>query len=304
MNKEILSAHLSLMLWAVIVGLSFPAVSMLTDGLPPILLTALRFAFAIMFLAPFMYKKTNIMPSRKGFVLYILMALCLTVFFSGMFWAANIASSLSMATLYVSVPLLAYMLGRIFSVEKTDVKMLLTLVIGAFGALLLAFVDSGRKYGSVHFGMGEAVFFIGCIASALYPVLTKLGLKKGVLSESSLIRTFWSLFLGSILMLIFGVFLESPTSLLRMNLTDFILIVYLGIFSSGVTFWLQQKATSTLTPAAVTAYSYLVPFVSMVLLFVQIPAELSLKWLPGSLLVIFAIICLLSYDLRNMRRAE
>jgi len=74
-----------------------------------------------------------------------------------------------------------------------------------------------------------------------------------------------------------------------MTTEDVALVAYLGVFSSGMTFFLQQRATAVLTPGAVTAYSYLVPFVSMVLLFVEQPQRMGWQWLPGSLLVILAI---------------
>ncbi|MCT7376859.1 hypothetical protein [Chelativorans salis] len=35
-----------MLLWALIVGLSFPAVALMSEGLPPLFLTALRFAIA------------------------------------------------------------------------------------------------------------------------------------------------------------------------------------------------------------------------------------------------------------------
>ncbi|MGD9807968.1 MAG: DMT family transporter [Deferribacterales bacterium] len=298
MNKPMLRAHISLLLWAFIVGLSFPVVSALTDGLPPVFLTSFRFIIAILALVPFLRGEAQLIPSKGGMVLYILMSLCLAVFFSGMFWAANVSTSLSMATLYLSIPLLSYAVGRSFNVERKDLKMLAILLLGAVGALMLAFVDAGRVHGNISFGIGELVFFVGCVASALYPVLTKFGLKKGLLSPSSVVRTFWSLFLGSIIMAVIGFAVESPSEMLRMNMYDLMLVIYLGIFSSGVTFWLQQSATSVLTPASVTAYSYLVPFVSMVILFIDEPSQLSFKWLPGSVMVVGAIYILLRYDMK------
>ena len=93
-----------------------------------------------------------------------------------------------------------------------------------------------------------------------------------------------------------GVLWEAPQALLRMNLLDLLLVVYLGVFSSAMTFFLQQRATSVLTPGAVTAYSYLVPFVSMLLLFFDQPARMGWHWAPGALLVMLAIVLLLQRD--------
>ena len=46
-RKRVTQAHLGMLLWALFVGLSFPAVGLLSDGLPPLLLTAMRFSFAL-----------------------------------------------------------------------------------------------------------------------------------------------------------------------------------------------------------------------------------------------------------------
>jgi hypothetical protein len=69
----------------------------------------------------------------------------------------------------------------------------------------------------------------------------------------------------------------------------------------GMTFWLTQRATAVLTPAAVTAYSYLMPFASMLLLLIGQPQRMGRHWLPGSLLVVLAIALLLKRDAVNRR---
>ena len=48
-----------------------------------------------------------------------------------------------------------------------------------------------------------------------------------------------------------------------------------------------------------TAYSYLAPFVSMLLLFIAEPDRIGWRWLPGSLLVLLAITLLLLRDARR-----
>lgn len=296
-------AHVGMLLWALFVGLSFPAVGLMSEGLPPLLLTAIRFAIAALVLVPLVWNKPNRLPSLPGLALYAFMGLCLAGFFGTMFWAAHLASALSMATLYVSVPLLAYCLGRGLGVERRAWRLLGILVLGAVGALGLAWAETGGQLGELQFGIGEAAFFIGCLASALYPVLSKWGLGRGWLSPRSALRTFWSLLTGGALIGLLGLIWESPQALAAMTLFDVLLLAYLGVFSSGLTFWLQQRATAVLTPGAVTAYSYLVPFVSMLLLFIQQPQRIGWHWLPGSLLVLAAIVMLLRRDAVKRRSA-
>jgi len=288
--------HLGMLLWALIVGLSFPVVGLMTEGLPPLLLMALRFAIAAAALWQFVRREPDRWPSLRGLALYALMGLCLAGFFGTMFWAAHRATALSMAALFVSIPLLAYSLGRGLGVEPRAGRLLAILVIGAVGALGLAWAEAGTRPGALRFGIGEAVFFLGCVSTALYPVLSKWGLDRGWLSQRAALRTFWSLVIGGVLIGLAGLVWEAPRALAAMTLSDALLLGYLGVFSSGVTFWLLQRATSVLTPGTVTAYTYLVPSVSMLLLFVEQPQQIGWHWLPGSLLVVLAITLLLRRD--------
>ncbi|UUP18366.1 DMT family transporter [Nitratireductor thuwali] len=292
-TSEPKSAHAGMSLWALIVGLSFPAVGLLSEGLPPLFLTAIRFAIAAIAIGVLVWRAPDRRPGLPGLALYAVMGLCLAGFFGAMFWAAHQVSALSMATLYVSVPLLAYALGRILGVERPDVALLVTLAVGAAGALALAWVGSDGVGDSFEFGLAEGLFFLGCVASALYPVLSKWGLQRGWLSNSAALRTFWSLVAGGVLIGFLGLALEPIPALTRMTVFDFLLVAYLGVFSSGVTFWLIQRGTGVLTPGTVTAYTYLVPFVSMLILFVTEPDTIGWEWLPGSLAVILAIVLLL-----------
>lgn len=286
-------AHLGMLLWALFVGLSFPAVGLLSEGLPPLLLTAMRFGIAALVLAPLAWRQSEGRPGMATLLLYVLMGLCLAGFFGTMFWAAHRVSALSMATLFVSVPLLAYCLGRGLGVEQPAGRLLAILALGAGGALGLAWAENGGDFAGMQLGLGELGFFLGCVASALYPVLSKWGLARGALPKQAGLRTFWSLISGAALIGLMGLLWEAPQALLKMNLLDVLLVIYLGVFSSAMTFFLQQRATAVLTPGAVTAYSYLVPFVSMLLLFFDQPARMGWHWAPGALTVMLAIALLL-----------
>ena len=297
-------AHQGMLLWALIVGLSFPAVGLISEGMPPLLLTAIRFVIAALAIWPLVWRTPSRWPSLPGLMLYTIMGLSLAGFFGTMFWAAHRTSALSIATLYISVPMLAYYLGRIFGVEQRAILLLGILITGAAGALGLAWAEAGGRLGEFQFGLAEAAFFVGCAGSALYPVLSKFGLNRGWLSQRAEVRTFWSLLVGSIIVGTLGLILEVPQQLTNLSLMDALLLTYLGVFSSGLTFWLTQQATSTLTPGAVTAYSYLVPFVSMLLLFIDQPQRMGWQWLPGSLLVVAAIALLLNRDMVNRQSGQ
>ncbi len=286
-------AHQGMLIWALIVGLSFPAVALLSEGLPPLALTAIRFSVAALVIGPLVWGRAGFWPSPRSLVLYLLLGLCIAAFFAVMFWVAHRMTALSMATLYVSVPLLAYFIGRTIGVEERARGLLVILLLGAIGALALAWAGANGQLKGMDFDVGEAAYFFGCFASALYPVLSKWGLKRELLSPRADIRTFWSLVSGGVLVAALALLWEDVQLVTIMSLTDVALVLYLGVFSSGLTFWLTQRATVDLSPGAITAYSYLVPFISMLLLFIDEPQSIGWRWFPGSALVLFAITTLL-----------
>ena len=288
-------AHLGMLLWASLVGLSFPAVGLMNE-LPPLSLTALRFFIACAGLWWLARRSPDFLPAPGLLPLYALMGLCLAGFFGAMFWAAHHTTALSMATLHVSVPLLAFLLGLGLRVERPGWRLPAILALGALGALGLAVAEGWQQGGGLRFGIGEAVFFLGCVATALYPVLSRWGLASGRLPESAAVRTFWSLGLGGVLIGLAALAVEPVGRLAAMTGLDLVLLLYLGLCSSALTFWLMQRATAVLTPGALTAYGYLVPFVSMLLLFVQSPERIGWAWLPGSLAVLLAMGLLMRGD--------
>lgn len=300
LDRDGMRAHVGMLARAVILGLSFTVVGVMQERLPPLLLTALRFGIAVVALLPIIWRAPDRIPRLSELALYSVLGLCQAAFFGAMFWAAHRMSALTMTVLYGSVPFLTYCLGLGLRVERPSGQLLGILTLGACGALGLAWADSADRLSQIgaglQVGMPELVFFIGCIGLSFYSVLSKWGLARKRLSGQAGVRTFWSLLTGAVVVGALGLVEERPVVLLDMTVADLLLLLYLGVFSTGATFWLMQRATPFLTPAELTAYSYVPPFVSMLLLFVTRPDSMSWRWLPGAVLEILAMTALLRRD--------
>ncbi len=149
--------HAGMLLWALIVGASFPAIGHLSDGLPPLLLTALRFAIAACAVAPLVRGAAGWRPAPAALALYAAMGLCLAGLFGIMFWAAHRVTALSMSALFVSMPVLAYGLGRMLGVEARAGGLPAILGLGAAGALALALAQTGGTLAGLRFGGNEVI---------------------------------------------------------------------------------------------------------------------------------------------------
>ncbi len=285
-------AHAGMLLRTLIVGLSFPLVAALGNDLPLNLLTALRFFVALLATLPFLPKATGTWhPGVQGYVLYWLMGACLAAFFATQFWVAQSISSVSMASLFVSAPLFTFVIASFFGLERVNFRLLSLLVAGATGALLL--VREEASAGAFAIGRVETAYLLGCVALALHPVLSNWGLSRGWLTNDAATRSAWSLLTAAVLMTILGLLQESPVDLLRLSGSDLLIVLYLGVFSSGLTFWLSQRAVPVLSPTEIMAYSYLVPVISLALLLINEPSRLSWQWLPGTGLVLYCTCTLL-----------
>src|SRR5690606_28407877 len=104
-QRDVIRAHLGMLLWAVIVGLSFPLVGMITEGLPPLLRTALRFLLAAAVIRPMLLPRREPLPRLRALFFYSRLGLCRACCFGAVFGAAARRSALPMAVLYNSVPL-------------------------------------------------------------------------------------------------------------------------------------------------------------------------------------------------------
>jgi drug/metabolite transporter (DMT)-like permease len=296
MDRDTTRAHLDMLLRALILGLSFTLVGLTGEELPPLSLTAVRFAIGATALLPSVWRASEWLPSRRAFLLYSILGACQSAFFGAMFWTAHRLSALTMAVLYVTVPFLTYSLGVGCGMEQPSARLLGTLALGAAGALGLAWAGSSGARVTLHVGTAEAAYFVGCVGLAVYAVVSRWGLSRGWLSRHAAVRTFWSVIVGAVLIGALALIEEKPAALAHAAPPDILLLVYLGAFSTGGTFWLMQRAAAVLSPAAVTAYSYAPPFVSMLLLFAKEPQRISWRWLPGAVLVVLAMGMLIRRD--------
>ena len=207
----------------------------------------MRFGIAALVLAPLAWRQSDGRPGWRTLLLYAAMGLCLAGFFGTMFWAAH--RSVHCPWRPCSSACRCWRTASAGAGRRTARGQAArhSRARGERGAGL-AWAENGGDFSGMQLGFGELGFFFGCVASALYPVLSKWGLANGSLPTQAGLRTFWSLVAGAVLIGLMGAIWERPAALLHMNLLDLLLVTYLGVFSSAMTFFLQQRATSALTP--------------------------------------------------------
>ena len=286
-----------MIIWTLIVGFSFLAATKMTKGLPYLPMTAIRFLLASIIMLPWLLRQpVRWPPTRQALRCYVVLSLCAGIFFATVFLAGKKSPALHMATIYLSIPLFSLFFAVILKVEQWQWKKFLLFLLGTIGAVLLGFSQylSNLEHLSSQFvfGEGEKIFLIGCAMIALYPVLSKRYIQQEKMPEMPLLSTFWSLFSGGAIMAAMVSLLDPAqwtTLLEQANAQDYVLLLFLTLLSTTLTFFIVQKATISLMPTQITAYNFLLPLVSLT--YVWINQEIPFDWLilPGIALVLITL---------------
>lgn len=248
--------HLAMLLFSALVAGSFSLGAMAANHISPVALMAPRFGIAAIlvgvatFLAGDMTRQNFKAPWR-----FIFLGGIFAGYFILMFEGLKTASPVSTAAVFTLVPLMSALFAYIMLRQITTTRMSLALAIGAFGAIWVIFRADFSSVIQFKIGRGEGVYFIGCIAHAIYIPLARM-LNRG---EPALAFTFGILLGGGLVSTVWGARDIAMTDWANLPNIVWITLVYVAVMASALTFVLLQFAVLHLPAAKVMAYSYLTP---------------------------------------------
>ena len=288
--------HLAMLGFSALVAGSFSLGTMVANDIDPQAITAARFVLATIVMGCVAAMQRDLKPSylRRPWRYFILGGL-FTVYFVLMFEGLKTATPVSAAAAFTLMPLMSAVFGWVLLRQVTTPRMATALAIAGGGALWVIFRGDLAAVATLDIGRGEMIYFVGCIAHALYtPMVRKLNA-----GEGAAVFTFGMLVAGSLLLGVIGFDEIRATDWLALPSMVWVTIGYLTIFSTASSFFLLQYATLRLPSAKVMAYSYLTPAWVMVW---EIGFGNALPPLPMLLGLVATVVALLML-LRNEDRA-
>lgn len=248
--------HLAMLAFSALVAGSFSLGSMAAPFVDPAALTALRFLIAAVLvgiaaaLTGGLHAGLWAAPWRYG-VLGALMAAYFVLMFEGL----KTAPAVSTAAVFTLTPVMSAGFGWLLMRQRATPRMLLALALGATGALWVIFRADWAAVLGFHIGKGEAIYFWGCAAHALYTPMVRR-LNRG---ESALAFTFGTMLAGFALLCVWAAPAILATDWAALPGIVWITLAYVAIIASAVTFVLVQFASLRLPASKVMAYTYLTP---------------------------------------------
>ena len=248
--------HLAMLAFSMLVAGSFSFGKRIATDIDPGVLTLMRFVIAaavVGAVAARMRLLRVAVPAAPW--RYFVLGGLLAIYFVTMFEGLKTASSVSTSAVFTLTPAMAALFGGLILGQRTTARIALALVLGGAGALWVIFDADLARLLAFQTGRGEAIFFVGCVAHGLYPVLSRR-LNRG---EPALIIT-----LGMMLAAIGWLTLYAGRELAETDVAAlapkvWAVLVYLAVPASAATFFLLQYAALRLPAAKVMAYTYLVP---------------------------------------------
>lgn len=255
-NNPVVRGHLAMLLFSLLVAGSFALGARAANLIDPAALSALRFLLAsviigtLVLFGPGIKRQDLRAPWR-----YLVLGGLFAIYFVMMFEGLKTANSVSASAVFALTPVLAAVFGRLVLRQVTTLRMALALALAAGGAVWVIFRGDVAAILAFEIGRGEAIFFIGVVAHALYtPMIRKLN--RG---ESPLVFTLGMLIAGFILLSLYGAGAIAATDFGALPAIVWVTLAYVTVFASATTFFLLQYAVLHLKSAKVMAYTYLVP---------------------------------------------
>lgn len=248
--------HLAMALFSMLVAGSFPLGAMMANAISPVAFTALRFLLSGMIIGGAALLTTGLpRQAARAPWRYAVLGGLFAAYFVLMFEGLKTATPVSAAAVFTLTPILSAGFGFLLLRQVTTPRIAVALAIGAAGALWVIFRADWQAVLGFRVGRGEAVYFAGCVAHALYtPMVRKLN--RG---EHPLVFTFGMIVAGTSATTLWGWGAIRATDWTALPVIVWVTLLYTSVFASAATFVLLQYATLRLPAAKVMAYTYLVP---------------------------------------------
>lgn len=253
---DALRGHLAMLTFSGLIAGSFALGSMAAPSIAPTALNAVRFILASVLLGGLALVWTGI--ERKAFAApwrYLLMGASMGIYFVLMFEGLKTADPVSASAVFTLTPIISGAFGYVMLRQITTQRMALALAVGACGALWVIFRADWGAFLRFQVGRGEMIYFVGCVAHAVYTPMVRL-LNRG---EPAVVFSLGAMSAAALLVTIAGWQDIIATDWANLPGIVWITIGYTAVFATAITFVLLQYASLRLPSAKVMAYTYLTP---------------------------------------------
>ena len=294
--KFVLMMLLCVVVWA----LAFPFIRIVLDeGLSPVNLTIMRFfVVCIVFLIILLLKSNKFSKLHKKdiFPIFILGFSGVMVYHLGLNYGEQYVSPGAASLIIATIPIYIVFLAFIFLKEKITTRQIFGIVLALCGVLVISIWGKEDVSFEIKYLTALLAILIAAIMGAVYTIAGKKLLER----YSALSLTVYAMLFGSLgLIPFFRPSLFSELS--ELTLTGWFLIVFLGVFSTVIGYFIWYVALEIKPASEIGIYLYLVPVFSTIASYFLLGHAITIFFIFGGVIVIIGLYLV---NLKNKKRVR
>lgn len=266
------------------VGASIPfGAKFAYESFGPFTVLLLRFFFGSLVLLPFVHKAKQL--SIQNFKVTFFAALIGAMNPTLLFIALTTTRASLPPMIYATVPILTAVYTWIFQANKLSNKQLLGIISGFIGVAIIVLLPVfGDNMSALQIG-GNALIFLAALAFTIY------GIKSKVLQNGLGITPMSMSFYAGFMNLLVAIPLAGGEMIIGglpegIELTHILSGVYLGIFGTGVFYFLYQYTINSSTPLVASLFTYLQPLMGVILGYFLLAEPVTAPLVIGGILAV------------------
>lgn len=267
-------------------GTSFIATKIALDEIKPVTIIILRLIIASVLLTSIaVATKRNFSLNLKShgwiFFLALIAVFHLWIQVTGLKYttAANTGWIIGTAPIFMAI------MGLIFFKEKISLLSLGGILLSVFGLLMLIGKGDITNIGLID-NKGDLLVLGSAFTWGVYSMVNK----KISLSYSPLMTILYLFLMMAIIIIPFNLNQETILSVAHLSFTGWLMILFLGLFCSGISYVIWAQALRDMESAKVGAFLYLEPIVTVVAAWYFLREEITLLMIISGLLITIGVI--------------
>lgn len=278
-----LYALMSISFW----GISFVSTKAVLDKLDPYTLLVLRFGIGALFLLVLLVLKRYPLNIPLKYIPHLIVLGILGVFVHQVIQAtALLTINASAAGWIISFsPVFTVILSVFFLHEKMTVLKASGMIVAIIGVLLVTTSNNQQSF-QLSINVGYLLMILSTLNWAIYSVL----LKRLHIQLPSLVFTFYMCLIGFTLTTPFLVRNKGWEMMPFLTNVEWVHLLFLGVFVSGVAYWYWAKALEVLEASQVSVFLYLEPVATLVTAILLLQEKIIPVSILGGIIIIIGVI--------------
>ncbi len=256
-----------------------------TNIIPSSILFYRSLIAAIFFFLIVKIRNNKIKVEKKDYLTFIILSI-LNIPINQFLFLISIkyTTAPNVALAYALSPIFVYIIAHFYLKEKSSYLKITGIAIAIIGAFFLI-SEKGFSFRSTAF-LGDILALSASLAWALYTVLGKNVINKyGAIYSAAI-----TMQLGFVLYLVIYLFLPEKSNPLSFTTFNWFDILYLGIFSSGVSYILWYYALKKIQASKVSVFNNLQPIFTTILAIIFLNQSLTLTFVSGGLMILLGVV--------------